>query len=206
MSIQAVKVDGRKALLAKLPGGYVKLVFLDGEIRIARPVPKLAKAAIDTAAHEAAASTRNDLKPPTRAQSSAGNYKKGHITVGGIDIAIENPAGSRRRPEWPVLKAHYGYIKRTMGADEDQIDVFVRPGTDEDYSGPVYVIDQLNQKDGSFDEHKTLIGWRSKQSALACYLSAYQPGWKVGPVTKLNWSMFVDWVRNGDGTEPVKNG
>jgi len=38
MSIHAVEIDGRKALAADLPGGYVKILFDDGECVIARPV------------------------------------------------------------------------------------------------------------------------------------------------------------------------
>jgi len=33
---------------------------------------------------------------PTEGQKEAGNYKKGHIKYDGMDITIENPAGSTR--------------------------------------------------------------------------------------------------------------
>lgn len=61
---------------------------------------------------------------PTPAQAEAGNYKKGHVTIGEFDITIENPAGSVRKSvdaagkEWTTIMAHaYGYIKGTEGAD-----------------------------------------------------------------------------------------
>lgn len=38
MSVYAVEIDGRKALAADLPGGYVKILFEDGECLIARPL------------------------------------------------------------------------------------------------------------------------------------------------------------------------
>ena len=164
----------------------------------------LSKASIDAAAHEAATSPKNDLDEPTDEQKEAGNYQKGHINVGGIDIAIENPAGSKRKPEWPTLESHYGYINLTQGADGEHIDCFVRPGTDENYNGPVFIIDQVDQ-DGTFDEHKCLVGWYSKQAAVDAYLVNYTPGWRVGNVTKLDWKVFREWVDEKVHTVPLKN-
>ncbi|ELY1973236.1 hypothetical protein SL040_004723, partial [Aeromonas salmonicida] len=40
---------------------------------------------------------RAEVAPePTEAQKEAGNYKKGHLTLQGLDIALENPKGSTR--------------------------------------------------------------------------------------------------------------
>lgn len=155
---------------------------------------RMYKMAIDAAAHEAATSTLNARKEPTDRMKSAGNYRKGHITINGIDIAIENPAGSRRRPQWPVLQSHYGYIKNSvMQSDGDQVDVFVKPQTDDSYSGPVWVIAQ-EKPDGSFDEYKCMIGWESKKKACAAYLENYTKGWKLGDVMKFTFEEFRDWV------------
>ena len=38
MSVQAIEIDGRKALAAELPGGFVKIMFEDGEIVIGRAI------------------------------------------------------------------------------------------------------------------------------------------------------------------------
>lgn len=54
------------------------------------------KADIAAAAHEAASSPLNDKPAPTKAQAEAGSYAKGHITLHGMDISIENPEGSER--------------------------------------------------------------------------------------------------------------
>ena len=175
----------------------------DGEDWDGGDAGKVAKSSIDAAAHEAAASPRNSLPPPTDAQMSAGNYKKGHINVGGLDIAIENPFGSRRCPQWPKLAAHYGYVKRHEGADGDEVDVFVKPGTDENYKGPVFVIDQIKQDTGDFDEHKVMVGWNSHQEAVKAYLKSYQKGWKVGTVTRLPWKAFLQWLQDGDTSKPA---
>lgn len=52
---------------------------------------------IDEAAHAAATSHLNDKLEPTQAQKKAGNYAKGHANINGLDISVENPAGSVRR-------------------------------------------------------------------------------------------------------------
>ena len=69
---------------------------------------------------------------PTDAQKEAGNYKKGHISIQGLPITLENPQGSIRSGKdgngraWEVtMPAHYGYIKRTEGADGEQVDVYI---------------------------------------------------------------------------------
>lgn len=80
------------------------------------------KQEIDIAANEAATSSGNNLPEPTQAQIEAGNYKKGHIKVHGLDIAVENPRGSTRSGKNPdgsdwshTMSDHYGYIKKTKG-------------------------------------------------------------------------------------------
>ena len=161
---------------------------------------RLYKMAIDAAAHEAATSPLNSRKEPSDRMKSAGNYRKGHITIGGLDIAIENPAGSRRRPQWPVLTMHYGYIKNSMSWDGEQLDVFVKPQTDDNYSGPVFVIAQT-KADGSFDEFKAVIGFSSKKKAVAAYLENYTPGWKLGDVMMFTWEEFKQWVAKESATQ-----
>ena len=51
---------------------------------------------LDTVANAAATSPLNALPEPTPAQKEAGNYAKGHHRLAGLDISIENPAGSTR--------------------------------------------------------------------------------------------------------------
>lgn len=156
---------------------------------------------LDTAAHSSATSDLNLLRAPTEGQAKAGNYKKGHWKVSGLSVAIENPAGSKRRPEWPPMTAHYGYVKGTEGADGDHVDVFLKPSTPNDWAGTVYVIDQTTE-DGTFDEHKCMIGWRDQASAERAYLGNYTKGWKLGTVTALPWAEFKQWLK-GDTTKPL---
>lgn len=137
---------------------------------------------------------------PTEKQKEAGNYKKGHIKVDGYDITIENPKGSTRSDKdasgkaWSVpMHYDYGYIKGTEGVDGDHIDVYL---SDNPTSGNVYVIDQIDQKTGKFDEHKVMYGFPSKEAAVEAYKGQYEKGWKVGTVTEVSREDFKKWVES----------
>jgi hypothetical protein len=164
---------------------------------------------LDEAAHEAATSPQNDLPEPTEAMKDAGNYKKGKIAISGLEISIENPEGSKRKAQWKKLKSHYGYIARVSGEtaprgkDKDHIDIFVKPGTSEDYTGPVFVIDQTN-KDGAFDEGKVMLGWPDEVSASEGYLENYTKGWTgLGAIKQFTLEEFKGWLESGNTKKPV---
>lgn len=157
---------------------------------------------LDAAAHSAATSTLNLRPAPSEAQRSAGNYKKGHVRFAGLSVAIENPAGSYRRPEWPAMQAHYGYVKGTAGADGDCVDCFLRPSTSLDWDGDAYVINQVTAQ-GRFDEHKVMLGYDSQEQAVKVYQSHYPSGWAVGPVTTMSLERLREWLRTEDTTSPV---
>lgn len=136
---------------------------------------------------------------PTDAQREAGNYRKGKLRWNGLTISIETPKGARRRPEWPPLRSHYGYINSTEGVDGDHVDVFVRDNPESDV---VYVIDQCNA-DGSFDEHKVMIGWTEQKKAKRDYLANYTDGWKCGPITAMTVDQFKAWLKSHDAGKPA---
>jgi len=164
------------------------------------PAPTAESAAVASAAHEAATSQQNDLPAPTEAQLDAGNYRKGHVRINGLDISIENPAGSKRRPEWPALKNHYGYLKGTVGADKDHVDVFLTDRAS-DSSLPVFVVDQVN-RDGTFDEHKVVLGAANEADARQAYLDNYAKGWTgLGAITEMTQDEFKAWARDPSKTK-----
>ncbi len=157
--------------------------------------PALGTAPVDIAASDAATNPGNDLPEPTEAQKRAGNYKLGHVRIGGLNISIENPAGSRRRPEWEPLAHHYGYIRSTTGKDGDSIDVFVRPGFEGNTDAPVFVVDQVNA-DGAFDEHKVLMGFQSEGEAIDAYHANYEPDWQgFGGIRQMAFDEFKAWTK-----------
>lgn len=135
---------------------------------------------------------------PSEAQKEAGNYKKGHIKINGFDVTIEQPAGSVRSgkdangKEWSVtMNNTYGYIRGTKGVDGDHIDVFLGPDMNSDI---VYVVDQVNT-DGSFDEHKVMMGFSSLEDARSAYLSNYGEGWQgLGNITGVALDEFKKWI------------
>ena len=164
-------------------------------------------AGIDEQAHQAATSPTNGHPEPTPAQIEAGNYRKGHVRFQGLDISVENPRGSERsgtRPdgtEWRhTMSDHYGYIRRTEGADGEQVDVYLGP---DENSQRVFVVDQVNQQDGTFDEHKVMLGYSDRAAAVAAYRSNFDKGWKVGPVTEMSLDEFKGWLAGGDLRAPL---
>lgn len=178
------------------------------KVRLRKHIAELQKDnPIDRAAHAAATSIQNDLPEPSQAQIEAGNYKKGHIKVHGLDITVENPRGSERRgadpdgKEWAhTMSDHYGYIKRTTGADNENIDTYVGNSPE---SEQVYIVDQIDQKTGGFDEHKVMMGFNSQEDAIQAYSSNFDKGWKVGAVRTMNKDEFKSWLKDRDTKKPA---
>ena len=140
---------------------------------------------------------------PTEAQKKAGNYKKGHVQVGTFDITIEQPEGSIRRgtdangKQWES-KMHntYGYFRGTEGVDGDHIDVFLSNDIDGWNGRKVFVVDQYNP-DGTFDEHKVMLGFNDMDEAKSDYLANYEKGWENGrriDVSATNLEDFEKWI------------
>lgn len=191
-----------ESYITKKKIGDTHVVDQTGKVRFEiKPAPNH----VDIAAQEAALHPDNNLAEPTQAQKDAGNYKMGHATVHGMDISIENPRGSVRsgtRPDGTTwsheMSDHYGYVKGTVGNDGDHVDVYVGPNPD---SNKVFVVDQMHQKDGSFDEHKAMLGFDSKEQAVAAYASNFDKGWKVGNVTEMSVDRFREWSKDGEATK-----
>lgn len=168
----------------------------------AEPEPQ-APATVQSAVEAASARVNTE---PTPAQADAGNYKKGHVTIGEFDITIENPAGSIRKgvdadgKEWSNTMANtYGYIKGTEGVDGDHIDVFLHSDMDQWNGRKVFVVDQTNS-DGSFDEHKVMLGFNDKDEAMTAYLANYDKTWAdTHPglrISETNIEDFNKWVQS----------
>lgn len=165
---------------------------------------------VDAAAQQAATSPENALPQPTEAQKQAGNYQKGHVRIAGLDISIENPAGSTRSGKdksgkpWSVtMKSHYGYIRGTEGKDKDHIDLFIKPGTPEDYSGTVYIVDQNQPGTKTFDEHKIVMGASSIEEAKQLYRENYAKNWTgLGAISALPMKQFKEWLASGETKKP----
>ena len=143
---------------------------------------------------------------PTEAQREAGNYKKHHMSFQGLPVSIENPKGSiRRGPGWQVRVPYdYGYIKRTEGADGDHVDVCIGPDQQSDH---VFIIDQQDHRTGKFDEHKVMLGYRTRDEAVRAYNAGFSDG--KGPdrmraVVRMSMPEFKRWLKTCDTTKPVR--
>ena len=140
---------------------------------------------------------------PTEAQKEAGNYKKGHVQVGVFDITIEQPKGSVRSGvdangnKWETtMQNTYGYIRGTEGVDGDHIDVFLSDDIDGWNGRRVFVVDQYNE-DGSFDEHKVMLGFNETDDAEAAYFANYDSDWAKKHktvLTAVNLEDFEKWI------------
>ena len=205
---QAKKPAEQAAPAAQAPAKKLPFVNKEDGARLFGK-DKKATQPLDTAANEAATSPQNDLPEPTEAQKEAGNYRVGRIKVAGLDISVENPAGSERSgidpdgKKWRnTLAHHYGYIRRSEGADGDAVDVFVNPGTPEDYDGQVFVVDQADPKTGRWDEHKVMMGFPSAKAAQEAYQANYAKDWTgLRAVQPMTMEQFKAWVSDPANTK-----
>lgn len=159
-------------------------------------------------AKEVAVAAKEADRNPTEAQKEAGNYKMGHIAWNGLDITIETAKGAYRRgkdsdgEEWSVkLPAHYGYIKRTEGADGDHVDVYMGPNPESD---SILIVDQIDLKTRKFDEHKVMLGFNAVADAKAAYEAGFSDGkggLRRGGTMSLNVDQFKAWLKHADMTK-----
>jgi hypothetical protein len=158
---------------------------------------------VDLAASVAATSPNNNTPEPTDGQIDSGNYKKGHVKLHALNITIENPRGSTRSGTAPdgerwtnTMDSHYGYIKRTDGADGDQVDVYLGENLD---SAKVFVVNQVDPQTKAFDEHKVMMGFKTAAAAKRAYLKEYEKGWKgFGSMVPLSVDQFKEQIKTND--------
>lgn len=148
---------------------------------------------------------------PTEGQKAAGNYQKAHVRFEGLDLSIENPKGSTRSGKdtdgeaWEsTLPGDYGYIKGTVGADGDAVDILVGP---KGAVGAAYVVEQIDPKTGKFDEIKVITGVETRGEALRLYEEMFSDGTgpqRWGEIVPMSAAELKEWLidKNG-GRAPV---
>lgn len=119
---------------------------------------------------------------------------QGMISFRGLDIAVENRKGSVRRgvdddgSDWETKMFYpYGYIRGTIGADGDGIDVYIGKNKD---SEKVYIINQENPETGKFDEQKVMLGFDSEDAARDAYLAHYDDQKFLGKIISMSFEEF----------------
>jgi len=141
---------------------------------------------------------------PTDGQKAAGNYAKTHWNLYGLGVTIENLAGSTRsglgpdgKPWAVTMPYHYGYLKRTEGADGEHVDCAVGPlmGSAKD----AHIINQRNPETGGFDEHKVFLGFPSREAAITAFQMGRSddPNEVLGNVITVPVEELKRWLEEG---------
>jgi hypothetical protein len=169
--------DGRKvAVRNDTPRFFdISFVFI-GADKTAKVMAKLAQQGQQVCLGSYCTVPRLSVDVGARFSKEANDPIKKKITVHGMKIGIEWPDGSLRQYRdkktgkvnyEKKMKADYGYIFDTKDADGEELDVYVGPDKESDR---VYVVRQLKD-DGSFDEHKVMLGYASSEEAKSSYLA-----------------------------------
>ena len=201
--VSVTDVEGDNVLLGEDGTVY----FIDPIIRFKKPLREIlaalggAEQNAPTIGEQIQAAEAEVNTNPTEAQKEAGNYKKGHVQIGTFNVTIEQPKGSVRSgvdkggKKWEIeMQNTYGYIRGTEGVDGDHIDVFLSDDIDGWDGHKVFVVDQRNA-DGSFDEHKVMLGFNDINDAEAAYMSNYEEGWQgLGAITGVAIEDFEKWI------------
>jgi len=201
--VSVTDVEGDNVLLGEDGTVY----FIDPIIRFKKPLREIlaalggAEQKAPTIGEQIQAAEAEVNTNPTEAQKEAGNYKKGHVQIGTFNVTIEQPKGSVRSgvdadgKKWETeMQNTYGYIRGTEGVDGDHIDVFLSDDIDGWDGHKVFVVDQRNA-DGSFDEHKVMLGFNDINDAEAAYMSNYEEGWQgLGAITGVSIEEFEKWI------------
>lgn len=135
------------------------------------------------------------------------------LRIAGLSISVKVPAGgtrtgvNRQGTQWfTKTPVHYGYILRKLSGKKGRarIGAFVKPDTPPEYTGPIYVIDQIDPATGQFDEHKVILGASSLQEAEQIYREQYPPDWHgLQSIKAYTVEAFKEWLRAGDPATPA---
>lgn len=121
------------------------------------------------------------------------------IVYNGLLVSLETKKGDIRKgigkdgKPWQVRMPYdYGYLRNTVGADGQHVDVFIGP---EEHADTVYVIHQNKENSDAYDEDKAMLGFDSKQAAVAAYKAAYSNGLGDRIYRSCSILSFIDFVK-----------
>ena len=133
------------------------------------------------------------LLPPPKNNRKKWPYQA-TINFYGITINVENKKGTSRsgedadgKPWKTTMRNHYGEFAGTKGVDGDPVDCYVGPDIS---AANAYVVHQKHPGTQVSDEDKVMLGFLSREDAIAAYRKHYnKPGFFQGctawPVTEL---------------------
>ncbi len=129
-----------------------------------------------------------------------------HATFQGIPIAIETKKGQKRK--WTdaqgktgetLMLADYGFIKKTGGADAEEIDVYLLGSNPR--STQVFIVHQIDPSTGIYDEDKCFLGAANAAEARIAFQAHRNDAGAYGGMTAMDIDHFKRWVA---GTAPMK--
>lgn len=155
---------------------------------------------------------RHDVdRNPSEREKETGSYDKGHVTINGLNIAIETPMGGIRSGtdgdgnSWSVvMQVDYGYIKGTDGADGEELDVYLGVQYESDN---VYIINQVHHESKEFDELKVMLFFDDERAALLAYDAVFSDGHgidRVGSIKHMTMEQFLLFMAGGDHSVVAK--
>lgn len=194
-----------KSLLERRTGGDpVAMAAEDARLSAMAIQPRYSRFLTEEEVRAAAARGKNgnakEWKKPTPAQAEAGNYYKPRMQWHGLEVAIENPAGTVREgvdetgKAWRTeFKYAYGEIVGTEGVDGDPVDVFVGPYGD---AKEVYIVRQMKRKQWDvYDEDKCMIDFPSMEAARDAYCGHYDDPRFYGGIIAMPVDEFIKKVK-----------
>jgi len=111
------------------------------------------------------------------------------IDVGGLQCVVETEKGQKRTGYgWAVnMPCHYGYIRGTssMEGPQEQFDCYIGDDLESDN---VWVIDQLVRGTDKVDEQKAMLGFSSRDEAVAAYKASFNDFGedRIGTIRKMS--------------------
>lgn len=127
----------------------------------------------------------------------------------GQTVVVENKAGTIRankegQQPWAVtMPVDYGYMKGTVGADGEPVDLYMGP---HESSDKVFVFDQKHPTKGHFDETKAFAGFDHPAEAAQAFHEAFSDksaAQRFGGAREMSWDEFVKWANSKAAKKPV---
>jgi ATP-dependent protease ClpP protease subunit len=94
-----------------------------------------------------------------------------------------------------VMPVAYGEILYTTDQHGEKIDMYL--ASNPDFNAPIYVIDQINPGNQTFDEHKVMLGFSSIEEVVHTYDEVFTDGSgksRLGAITTFTPDLFTQWL------------
>ena len=190
------KYEGLKAriMTQRAPEGYKPRMPVFHSFHLDQDIPETAKTAADVIKEA------KILGGFWKGKPSDPDKVKFKQDFQGLTIHVDRPKGfvmfgkDSKGNEWKrTYKYDYGFIPKTLGGDDDGLDVFIGPNK----KAPQAFWAVQRKEDGSFDEYKIFVGFDNRDEAIAVY-RAHIPKKFFGRMM----TMTVEMMKAMLGTNP----